>query len=1254
MHRLLHIKYRLVVTMVLLAMSSVGQTYHNLASGSFTQDWTNTSLITTDDNWSGVPSIIGFLGGDITTGIGVDPQTLLGEGTITIDVNANKNNPNTYTSGGVTEFEITNPVIALQGSGTADAPNIIIYLNTIGVSNLQVQYLLRDIDGSADNAVQAVALQYRIGSSGNFTNLAAGFVADASSGPSLATLETQVNVSLPATLENQSQLQLRIITSNATGNDEWIGVDNIVVSGYSGPTLLLGQNNLTGFAYQFGLGPSASQSSNISGTALNPASGTITLSGTTSFEVSTDNLSFSNTVTIPYSSGTLSTTSFWVRLKAALDIGTYNENISISGGGAIVQYLTCSGTVTTPPPQISIGSLNSFGSVVVNTSSDVQTYMVSGLYLTSNVVVTPPTGFEISLNEQTGFIGYPNSLSISPTMGTLPNTMLFVKFTPSLAGQYTGFIQHTSAGAQNQNLAVSGLGIVPLPSGNVVNLLATTTGTTTIPVSWIDAEGTIPAEKYLIKGSTIGYEAISNPVDGIMEPSAPLVLNIAQNVELCTFTGLLNNTTYYFKIFPYTNTGSHVNYKIPNTPLQTRATTFSQPAITYVWNKTGTASWVEPTNWTPARQNPQTNDILVFNNGATCTVINIPQQTIGQLLVSNATQLSLQADAWNSILIQGGIGTDFLVSSGARLNLNGGNVLTISLGTQATGLVDGEVHFSNAGHKLTANTAGALVFNGGAQFFAAEGFSGNPFGTTATGSVVFASNSTYIHQSGSNPFSSANVVVFQTGSLYKLVSDITPSFSGRTYANVEIDAPSSNITATGSSAVIIDNLIITSGNFNFNVTGNPGHAIKGSIWVAPTATLGFSPLTPATIHLIGSVNQSIGGGGTIETNSQVTLNVNNASGITLLQAITLNGTLALTDGVVDLNGNILTLGAANMVTGSFSATCMIAADGNGELRKIINNPSIFTFPVGDLQNGAEYTPVVVNLASASFASGSWIGLKVNNNANFAQGSTYLNRYWEVASSGMSNMLYSINLTYSPSDVVGIENDLQGTLITSTDTSHFGAANTSLHQLEATSLTKFGIFTAWQQQTAKTLQLSLFIEGLYEGGGIMRKAQDENGDHYQGQIADFIQVELRDAISPYSLAFTADIELLVNGQASLPIPAAFNGNYYLVVKHRNSIETWSSLPLSISSQIITYNFSENAGKAFGNNQKFILDAWVLYGGDVNQDGFITIADVEQADVSSNNFSAGFLVDDTNGDGVIDALDMLLIDNNAALGIEKKTP
>lgn len=213
----------------------------------FSQNWSNTGLITVNDNWSGVPGIEGFLGQDITTGTGVDPQTLLTTSALQndLDVIANQTNPNTLTTGGVAEFEITDPVIALQGSGTADAPHIIINLNTTGQTNINAAYNLRDIDGSADNAVQPVALQYRVGNTGNFTNIPAGFVADATTGPSQATLVTPVSVPLPAACENQSLVQLRVITSNAAGSDEWVGIDDISITSGGGGMPSLTINDVT-------------------------------------------------------------------------------------------------------------------------------------------------------------------------------------------------------------------------------------------------------------------------------------------------------------------------------------------------------------------------------------------------------------------------------------------------------------------------------------------------------------------------------------------------------------------------------------------------------------------------------------------------------------------------------------------------------------------------------------------------------------------------------------------------------------------------------------------------------------------------------------------------------------------------------------------------------------------------------------------------------------------------------------------------
>jgi|GEM_PF-265352 len=207
----------------------------------FSQSWSNPAVITVNDSWAGVAGVEGYLGQSLTSATGADPQTLLA---VSVDANdldviANQANPNTLSTGGVAEFDgIANPSIALNGSGTADAPYALFYLNTSSFQNISVAYTLRDLDGSADNAVQPVALQFRVGSSGNFTNVPAGFVADATSGPSLATQTNAVSAVLPAAANNQPLVQVRVITANAAGNDEWVGVDDIAVSGTpSGPSL---------------------------------------------------------------------------------------------------------------------------------------------------------------------------------------------------------------------------------------------------------------------------------------------------------------------------------------------------------------------------------------------------------------------------------------------------------------------------------------------------------------------------------------------------------------------------------------------------------------------------------------------------------------------------------------------------------------------------------------------------------------------------------------------------------------------------------------------------------------------------------------------------------------------------------------------------------------------------------------------------------------------------------------------------------
>ena len=107
---------------------------------------------------------------------GSDPRGVTADGSGTpVDVAANLTDPRAVgLAAGVAEFELPDPVVAIQGSATASAPHLVMSLDTRGRAGVTVRLLLRDIDATAHDAVEPVALQYRVGAAGPFAACRAG------------------------------------------------------------------------------------------------------------------------------------------------------------------------------------------------------------------------------------------------------------------------------------------------------------------------------------------------------------------------------------------------------------------------------------------------------------------------------------------------------------------------------------------------------------------------------------------------------------------------------------------------------------------------------------------------------------------------------------------------------------------------------------------------------------------------------------------------------------------------------------------------------------------------------------------------------------------------------------------------------------------------------------------------------------------------------------------------------------------------
>jgi hypothetical protein len=178
--------------------------------------------------------------------------------------------------------------------------------------------------------------------------------------------------------------------------------------------------------------------------------------------------------------------------------------------------------------------------------------------------------------------------------------------------------------------------------------------------------------------------------------------------------------------------------------------------------------------------------------------------------------------------------------------------------------------------------------------------------------------------------------------------------------------------------------------------------------------------------------------------------------------------------------------------------------------------------------------------------------------------------------------------------------------------------------------------------AKVLDLTMLIEGFYDQGA-------------NQTVRDTVRVYLRNTTNPYAIVDSAKGFLTTSGAQSFVFNNASNGvNYYIHVKHRNAIETWSKTGAMFASNYLAYNFTSDSAKAYGNNMTKKGTRWVYYGGDVNQDGFIDGTDNNLIDNDAYNFISGYVKTDLNGDDFVDASDFQISDNNANNFIGKSTP
>jgi hypothetical protein len=192
-----------------------------------------------------------------------------------------------------------------------------------------------------------------------------------------------------------------------------------------------------------------------------------------------------------------------------------------------------------------------------------------------------------------------------------------------------------------------------------------------------------------------------------------------------------------------------------------------------------------------------------------------------------------------------------------------------------------------------------------------------------------------------------------------------------------------------------------------------------------------------------------------------------------------------------------------------------------------------------------------------------------------------------------------------------------------------------------------VATVQSPVTAKNLFLFGAIQGLYDPSA-------------NSMIYDTVTVYLRNAVSPFARIDSSRKELYGPGTGQeFSLLNAQNGTpYYVEVKHRNALETWSADPVTFVSDAASIAFSVDAIYAYGNNEVQVdaspYNVFAFYSGDVNQDGTVDATDVSAIDNDAQNFVGGYVVTDLTGDNFVDGTDFAIADNNAANFVSVVTP
>jgi len=586
--------------------------------------------------------------------------------------------------------------------------------------------------------------------------------------------------------------------------------------------------------------------------------------------------------------------------QAKLRITLLNNNIDERW---VIDNVKLIGTINTSPKIfVSQTSLTGF-SQNSSTPSSEQSYTVSGDNLTNDVTITPPAGYEISTSTG-GSFSATNPITLSASGGNLVGepVTIYVRQSASTLGVISGNITHSSTGANSPNVAVSGTrtgSYYSKATGNLddINSWGSNTDGSGSNPSNFSTDGII----YEIRNRTTATIGANWTVTGTASkvvvgdgtnstdftiPSG-FVLTGTVDVSNAAELTIENTTAPTFGTFA---TNSTLEYKDLPITLST-STTYKNLKLT------GSGTKTFPGGTTNVTGN------LIFTN-TTIDGGSGPFSTIS--LNGDLTYVGTvtpPADANSITLSTNGTagGTQTIIGAGNTLRwfrIQSTTANTILLSTNGG---SGNLHVGNgSGGGITLVNGSILNMNGNDFTLFSSAGTTSAFILNSTASIsTTASTDFTIERTGNG---NLGTLRFTSGS--NTIGNLTLKHIGIT----------NNLLFLGSALAINGTLTLTTGVLS---VGANTLSLNGSI----NRSSGFIDASnaAATIVFGGSSSQNIPA--STFSGNIANLTLNNGSGLSTGQNLTIASGLSLTSGTLTVGANTLTLnGSINQTTGNIDAS----------------------------------------------------------------------------------------------------------------------------------------------------------------------------------------------------------------------------------------------------------------------------------------------------------------------------------------------